>query len=693
MMTDTSQLMYKHPNVLVSHVDFVIDYGWYKHFRTIVHSNSLSIQKIKYPSNLHVRGNIQATLFRRWIDTIASEFKGAISQMSPVLCQPDFHTSFTKPNVVRRVVNSVQAVSKKHKQLNDKFKLLISGAYVSAQNTAWYTKYAKNVVEWIFGNEITDEMAVIDNVMASTHLTQAEDATIRYGGIPVMKYKQIDGLDDYNYVASGNASKEIKMELKQHLKSMRSKRSVKQDAYKFASLVKDYYHEKPLTVDMIQPPANEIIQPGAIFQMHENTKAVHKYLAEQQDNFEVKDKDLVPSGYTPFVNGADIQEIEWSSKSYINQICGLYTRQMACRTKINDEDYKRFENMTKRFWGWYSSELNKIEFDHEYDLFEALDSKTFPPDKKAKYLDTLLKQKHGVLTRYLGAFTVMVKKGEVYQTNSLDYNSKNQLMNQESRPRIISKPDPVGCGTLTLIQGSMWPTIKKIIPGFIQGYTKEQMQVLFRSKVTTNMHSISIDGSAYDSSQKASLMKLVDTPLFEIYKPHLQKVLEYNQFHRPDIAIKHLHRAATTTDFNLFSRIPGVNGPQMTTSQISQLRGIHPYLTNSQIRKDWLCYPLSGTTLSGHSTKTTLGNTFRSLMYAYYYLEQAGVSEPWKESAEHFVAASGDDVVFWVSPRISNSVQKSILANTLRSKNDTQPTGLGQVVESLTVGRYWEIDF
>ncbi len=60
---------------------------------------------------------------------------------------------------------------------------------------------------------------------------------------------------------------------------------------------------------------------------------------------------------------------------------------------------------------------------------------------------------------------------------------------------------------------------------------------------------------------------------------------------------------------------------------------------------------MNGTTFSGHPTRTTLGNTFRSLCYMYYYLEQAGVYEPWLVKADKsknvFVAASGDDVVVW----------------------------------------------
>ncbi len=87
--------------------------------------------------------------------------------------------------------------------------------------------------------------------------------------------------------------------------------------------------------------------------------------------------------------------------------------------------------------------------------------------------------------------------------------------------------------------------------------------------------------------------------------------------------------------------------------------------------------PLKGTTFSGHPTRTTLGNTFRSLLYMYYYLERSGFKNPWL-SKDCFVAAAGDDVVAWVPNKKAKKVQANILKLSTRSKDDTKPTGLGQ---------------
>lgn len=65
---------------------------------------------------------------------------------------------------------------------------------------------------------------------------------------------------------------------------------------------------------------------------------------------------------------------------------------------------------------------------------------------------------------------------------------------------------------------------------------------------------------------------------------------------------------------------------------------------------DWIFLELQGTTFSGHSTKTTLGNTLRTLCYIWYYTMMAGVSDhPW-DSDVTFAIASGDDGVSFVAP-------------------------------------------
>lgn len=39
------------------------------------------------------------------------------------------------------------------------------------------------------------------------------------------------------------------------------------------------------------------------------------------------------------------------------------------------------------------------------------------------------------------------------------------------------------------------------------------------------------------------------------------------------------------------------------------------------IEQNYICNKVYGTTFSGHPTKTTLGNTIRSICYAFYYIQ------------------------------------------------------------------------
>lgn len=69
-----------------------------------------------------------------------------------------------------------------------------------------------------------------------------------------------------------------------------------------------------------------------------------------------------------------------------------------------------------------------------------------------------------------------------------------------------------------------------------------------------------------------------------------------------------------------------------------------------RVENDWMFMELTGSTFSGHSTKTTLGNTIRTLCYAWFYQMKAGITNtPW-DSDKVFTIASGDDCVMFVDP-------------------------------------------
>lgn len=84
-------------------------------------------------------------------------------------------------------------------------------------------------------------------------------------------------------------------------------------------------------------------------------------------------------------------------------------------------------------------------------------------------------------------------------------------------------------GFLTGVQSVMWESIKKVEGGFVQGYSKGGLTQLFRSRVHECMKSISIDGSAFDSTQSSDMMAIVDDRFWEVVLPSLKAVLELSK--------------------------------------------------------------------------------------------------------------------------------------------------------------------
>jgi hypothetical protein len=189
--------------------------------------------------------------------------------------------------------------------------------------------------------------------------------------------------------------------------------------------------------------------------------------------------------------------------------------------------------------------------------------------------------------------------------------------------------------------------------------TGKEYTDLVSSKIGTDWKAISIDGSAFDSSQFAPLMKSVDNRFFEMMAPFVRKVVEHNwnSFNlpplvTPDVITRNLMKSLTSTSNIVFIKAPGVDSPAWPDRVRKKFfRNVDDskLWRNGKPEKDWIYLNLEGTTFSGHSTRTTLGNTLRSLAYAWFYQSLAGIPDP-KNSDLVFTTASGDDVVMYVHP-------------------------------------------
>jgi len=78
----------------------------------------------------------------------------------------------------------------------------------------------------------------------------------------------------------------------------------------------------------------------------------------------------------------------------------------------------------------------------------------------------------------------------------------------------------------------------------------------------------------------------------------------------------------------MFVNIPEINNKKEWPSKIQQIWN-RDWSQNGRysddIRENWLYYVLDGTTFSGDPIHTTMGNTFRSLVYKWCDLEAIGI--------------------------------------------------------------------
>lgn len=140
----------------------------------------------------------------------------------------------------------------------------------------------------------------------------------------------------------------------------------------------------------------------------------------------------------------------------------------------------------------------------------------------------------------------------------------------------------------------------------------------------------------------------------------------------------------------MYVTMPGLDDDEWTEKELAEYRRE----TGDRSDEPWRYIArleIKGTTFSGLSTRTTLGNTLRSIAFIFFYCVVAGVKKPW-ESKEVAAIASGDDVVLWCKPYLAQKLHDTILACTARNA-EPQIVGLGQVVKTVKKGLFWETEF
>ncbi len=131
-------------------------------------------------------------------------------------------------------------------------------------------------------------------------------------------------------------------------------------------------------------------------------------------------------------------------------------------------------------------------------------------------------------TDYLCSFTLMVKTGEVNTTVDMSYDSDGFLIGQSSRPRAIMNPTSGAFGLMQAVQSEIFPLVRKHIPGFIHAMKGQEIVDLVKSRIKHDWKAISLDGSAFDSSQFECLMRLVDDKFWRGMRPFIRRVIQHN---------------------------------------------------------------------------------------------------------------------------------------------------------------------
>nr|WPR18083.1 MAG: hypothetical protein [Crogonang virus 25] len=782
MITNGTGASYDHPLVEVDLPDKLWDFGWYRLFSKIVHTRDFKIIPIWVPPFTSCK-SIQAKFICDYLDKSLArvggreDFASTNSAATHSIGIPwnDAETvKFTdsmrwyidgekesglvdsiksafwssdprKKSRIRKVTQYIQSLS-----LSSATNYVVSG--VSAKRF-FFSRY-----DTISADNLNDVRCVSTfNWIGPRGILYHEDKTKEnWRTLPAPRQASIalgrstdimDRLLMKEMTPCNANTKLIKQIIAEEISSdnVKIKGSMKDKLTESKLQSKDYFYVKPIEDKLIKPIHHSIrveSEDGqAEIRSQENVAAVSRWLHQHPrpvyygkgDTLleDVNKCRMLKTGYDVIMDGQPSTEFEWSHKSVHNAIYGIYGRHLAPTIAPQEEALTSFKEMCNRFWKWFA-----IEWDSSGNWEELIDfcpmewvdtKSTFNAPKRRKYAYTILRQLAGLETDMIGTFTTMVKSGETYYSETdLELCGQGMLHGQDSRPRNICVVCEKGSGLPTAFQSCMWGRIKKILPGFVQGLTKEQLEHLFQSNYSTDFQSISLDGSSFDSTQFAELMKLVDDGFWDVMHPRMKTALHSNRrlsFRGCDTdkLVDDLIRSVKSHDTILFTHVPDLNGKEWVDSIKKSWIADHAQSKRIDISEkpwlNWLATEIRGTTFSGHPTKTTLGNTFRSLLYGFWYIEKTGIREPWlsgeslisKNSESKWVneirvsvniglkpvwiAAAGDDVVMGVRNLngLPSELHTAIMANSSRVKEGS--AGLGQVIKDIRISEWWDIDF
>lgn len=116
------------------------------------------------------------------------------------------------------------------------------------------------------------------------------------------------------------------------------------------------------------------------------------------------------------------------------------------------------------------------------------------------------------------------------------------------------------------LQVYFFPWLKKHMAGFIHSENSTASKKRLMKVIDEKMKSISMDGSAFDSLQFASLMRPADNGFWEMMESEVLRVIEWNvkklalpAFNRVEQLHRRMMRCLLETTNHVFAHFPDVN--------------------------------------------------------------------------------------------------------------------------------------
>jgi hypothetical protein len=320
----------------------------------------------------------------------------------------------------------------------------------------------------------------------------------------------------------------------------------------------------------------------------------------------------------------------------INANAAIFARQFASSLRPSITDLALFDVFVKEYF----------EFHHPF-IEKAIEELLEEDCTMAKFLLDSDGKKRKIyqlgFDRFIETGNLPLILEQFSKTNEAHYDSIEDV-----RMRCLTNPSPELKAVGGLLARLMIKIAKIIEPGFISGYSEVALadKLLYdlsgRNIDPNSADWYSYDGSAHDSHQHPEIIEIVDHFFMRTYLPSILQKTEF-PLHLHQIIID----ALTQSKLKFFNK----NG-----------------------LKGWM----TGTVYSGHPTRTTLFNTWRTILYNRYVCMILAPGHPC------YVLVSGDDVLVYLEGCSTIPSFKSRLTNLLGG--DSGFKGLGQCAKELLLG-------